>query len=242
MMIPRISYFSLVIEKVSRHFSRSVDESSRDGKDLWLEFDGQALKLHWPVGLLWDLIDPRVSEKSLPWNLTLHFSKFPEEQLVRCSNQKSMEAMFIAYIKEADQLKHRGDVMSHLLERDHKALVSGFFNSKFDQFWSINRKLMDFGTVNTFRFIPLRLYLVSHQGKFINKLVKPLTQEGEPVKLFDYLTSIINSLNIDDKTLANSKFITHGICIPSETTLIWMSCHLSYPDNFVHLIIDTSPN
>lgn len=241
-MVPRISYFSLVMDKVVRHFSRSLDEANRDGKDLWLDFDGQALKLHWPVGLLWDLIDPKVSEKSLPWNLTLHFSNFPEDKLVRCSNQKAMEAMFIAYIKEADQLKHRGDIMSNLLEKDHKALLSGFVNSKFDQFWSINRKLMDFGTTNSFRFIPMRLYLISEHGKFITKLVKPLTQEGDPVKLFDFLNSIISSLNIDSKTLADSKLITHGISIPFETPLIWMSCHLSYPDNFIHLIIQTNTN
>ena len=30
---------------------------------------------------------------------------------------------------------------------------------------------------------------------------------------------------------------THGITPPLETPLQWMSEHLSYPDNFLHLIV-----
>lgn len=33
---------------------------------------------------------------------------------------------------------------------------------------------------------------------------------------------------------------THGIIPPLETPLQWMSEHLSYPDNFLHLIVVTS--
>ena len=31
--------------------------------------------------------------------------------------------------------------------------------------------------------------------------------------------------------------IVHGVDIPLETPLQWMSEHLSYPDNFLHLCI-----
>jgi len=34
--------------------------------------------------------------------------------------------------------------------------------------------------------------------------------------------------------------MTHGIEPPWETPLQWMSEHLSYPDNFLHLCVQTS--
>lgn len=33
---------------------------------------------------------------------------------------------------------------------------------------------------------------------------------------------------------------THGIIPPLETPLQWMAEHMSYPDNFLHLIVVTS--
>lgn len=33
-------------------------------------------------------------------------------------------------------------------------------------------------------------------------------------------------------------FRTHGIDLHEETQLQWMSEHLSYPDNFLHLSVD----
>ena len=35
--------------------------------------------------------------------------------------------------------------------------------------------------------------------------------------------------------------VIHGIDIPLETPLQWISEHLSYPDNFLHLCIRYSP-
>lgn len=43
-MVPRISYFPLVIDKVIKHFSRFITEMKNNGLDLWLEFEGQPLK------------------------------------------------------------------------------------------------------------------------------------------------------------------------------------------------------
>lgn len=35
----------------------------------------------------------------------------------------------------------------------------------------------------------------------------------------------------------SAKVFTHGICIPNDTPIQWMSEHMSYLDNFLHLII-----
>ena len=46
-------------------------------------------------------------------------------------------------VKESDQLKHGGKVVSSMQKKDHSQLWQGLQNDKFDQFWAVNRRLME---------------------------------------------------------------------------------------------------
>lgn len=52
---------------------------------MWIEFNGQPIKWHFPIGVLFDIF--MGNEPQLPWNLTVHFDKFPEADIFRCSNK-----------------------------------------------------------------------------------------------------------------------------------------------------------
>lgn len=68
-------------------------------------------------------------------------------------------------LKEADFLKHRGQVMQNMQKKDHDQLWQGLMNDKFDQFWALNRRLMEQGadSESDFKYIPVRCYNeVSH--------------------------------------------------------------------------------
>ena len=62
------TYFPIVTEKIERHFVKDVDKAQID--EIWLEHEGQPLKWHYPVGLLYDLY---AQDSQLPWNVTVHF-------------------------------------------------------------------------------------------------------------------------------------------------------------------------
>lgn len=61
-------------------------------------------------------------------------------------------------LKEADVLKHRGQVVSRMQKKDHNQLWLGLVNDKFDQFWSVNRRLMEPTSEDGFKYIPIRCY------------------------------------------------------------------------------------
>lgn len=61
-------------------------------------------------------------------------------------------------LKEADVLKHRGQVVSRMQKKDHNQLWLGLVNDKFDQFWSVNRRLMEPISEDGFKYIPIRCY------------------------------------------------------------------------------------
>lgn len=133
-------------------------------------------------GVLYELTK---QDDELPWTITIHFSKFPEEILFRCPNRykstawdfciwneeyfifkfciyfsfrEIVESHFMSCLKEADVLKHRGQVVSRMQKKDHNQLWLGLVNDKFDQFWSVNRRLMEPTSEDGFKYIPIRCY------------------------------------------------------------------------------------
>ncbi|KAL5105337.1 Autophagy protein 5 [Taenia crassiceps] len=172
MLVPRVTYFPLVLEKTvlqfrtylqgkflrSRTRSRSdlTDDSSpahsaeesrptKNDLDYWLSYDGVPLKWHYPVGLLFDLYG---SPNNLPWEITVHFGDYPTDILLAPPVSRSaIEAIFLATLKEADQLKHRGregpgPIFDELLPEDQHRLWNGLLQHRFDLFWSINKRFM----------------------------------------------------------------------------------------------------
>lgn len=301
MMVSRVTYFPLVLDKVVKYFYRFVDQTKDTTNNMWLDYDGQPIKSHHPVGLSWDLFG---CSSDLPWRLILHFSKFPSEELVRCNTKDSIEVNFMACIKEADALKHKGSVIRNLVKKECNQLWSGLVNDKFDQFWQVNKKLMERTDNELFKSIPFRLYFPDYT--YVQKIVKPCTTErhifchreksASPIlnsmpTMQDYDKDVIKFMHIDcansntnelrwttildiiqasfsdkindllispvrgneglrdldsndtkqcTKDLIDVKdfryrFLTHGVEIPFDAPLQWLSENMSYPDNFLHI-------
>ena len=69
--------------------------------------------------------------------------------------------------------------MALMQERDHNQLWLGLSHDKFDQFWSVNRKLMEYTSEEGFRHIPFRLYALDlgSSRPFLQFLIKPVENE-----------------------------------------------------------------
>ncbi|XP_047514442.1 autophagy protein 5 isoform X2 [Pieris napi] len=210
---------------MKRHFLRYISQENADN-EMWMDYNGQPLKWHYPIGFLYDLYcgnDPQT-----PWTLTVHFSKFPGNILLHCPNKDVVEAHYMSTVKEADVLKHRGQIMSAMQKKDHNQLWLGLQNDKFDQFWAINRRLMEaHGDNDGFKHIPIRIY--SEDGTCTQRLISPKNIDGSR-KIIQQLISEL----YPEKPV---KLRTHGITIPLDTPLQWLSEHLSYPDNFLHVCV-----
>ncbi|XP_046403770.1 autophagy protein 5 [Ischnura elegans] len=252
LMVPRLSYFPLVTDKVRKHFSRHIQPERRDA-EMWLDFNGQPLKWHYPIGLLFDL---QGNDISLPWNITVHFDKFPEAEILHCPSREAVESHFMSTVKEADALKHRGQVAGSMQKKEHNQLWMGLQNDKFDQFWSVNRRLMEVGSTGgggggsatvgggaidegsshrpCFRFIPFRCYMPSLDVPYRQRPVRPCTDDGRSRTLGELLEEVFP----EEKGQATQtvRVVTHGVEPPKEVPLQWLSEHLSYPDNFLHLV------
>lgn len=310
MMVPRVTYFPIVLDRVVKYFNRFMDPNKSTNDDMWLDYDGQPIKWQHPIGLSWDLFG---SSCDLPWRLMLHFSSFPKKDLVRCNTKSAIKTNFMSSIKEADSLKHKGNVIRNIVEKDQNQLWSSLCNDKFDQFLSINKRLMERIDNELFRYIPYRLYFPDYT--YVQKIVKPCTiephifcdfekQESNSSKrsstqlpiIYDSefviskahkcshstteiektskrncehrFSTLLDLIHISFKdrlddlvTVSKAqereespseaggnpkaslidvrhfkyRFLSHGIEIPFDAPLHWLSENMSYPDNFLHI-------
>ncbi|VDD76110.1 unnamed protein product [Mesocestoides corti] len=171
-LVPRVTYFPLVLDKIVRqlysqtqsisssvahHTSNSdltgenspsqtnTEAANKAVSSYWLAFDNIPLKWHYPVGLLFDMFG---SPSRLPWEISIHFDDYPSDILLAPPVSRSaIESIFLATLKEADQLKHRGPggqgpVFGRLLPQDQRNLWNGLLQHRFDLFWSINKRFM----------------------------------------------------------------------------------------------------
>jgi autophagy-related protein 5 len=255
LMLARQSYFPCIIEKIQRYYSTYYKENLNDTTNsinlanLWLEYESIPLKWHYPIGVLYDLYTSSLPSTSspLPWQITVHLSKFPESEIIRFPDKESIEAHYMSTLKEADALKHKGQIIGDMQKRDHKQLWNSLFQDKYDAFWNINNRLMSYtDNLQYFRYIPFRIYILDKP--FIQKLFSPFDSEDEKgLTLNDLLhfalnheahcEQLANEKKILNTNIHDYRVIIHGVEPPVNTPVQWLSEHFSYPDNFLHICL-----
>ena len=121
---PRLSYLPFLLPRLHAFFISSLIDPDVIPYDGWFSFEEVPLKWQYPLGLLYDLFsglspsqasgmdvhDHSSSDDTmgqLPWRLTLHFTNWPEQSLVRPDAEgKMLHDAFINSVKEADFLRN----------------------------------------------------------------------------------------------------------------------------------------
>jgi autophagy-related protein 5 len=76
------------------------------------------------------------------------------------------------------------------------------------------------------------MHFQSSKKSFHQILVKPANEDSAELSVNDAI-----KLAFPDENLEKTKFLTHGILLPLETPLNWLSRNLAYGDNFVHIVL-----
>ena len=252
LMLSRHLYFPCFLEKIYRYYSIYFKENVNDLlNNIWLEYESIPLKWHYPIGVLYDLYTSSLSLSStashLPWQITVHFSKFPEHELIRFPDKESIEGYYMSTLKEADALKHKGQIIGDMQKREHKQLWNSLLQDKYEAFWNINVKLMSYTEhLHYFRYIPFRIYILDKP--IIQKLISPYDTEHEKWLTLNDLVQyslnheaqcehLANEKKILNRNIHDYRIIIHGVQPPLHTPIQWLSEYFSYPDNFLHICL-----
>ncbi|KAL5483676.1 hypothetical protein EMCRGX_G020081 [Ephydatia muelleri] len=253
MLVRRVTYFSMFYEKLEKLFAKET--SAAVGDEMWLSSEEIPLKWHYPVGVLYDLYG-----NHLPWNITVHFKNFPEDEILHCQGNEPVKTYFVSKLKEADYLKHKLEVFKELTQEDTAQLWHGFLQDQYSEFWGVNKKFMlnSRSVSEPFKNIPFCIY---REGQPVfQKLIASVVaqsaaadnnKEAEVQNQLQRQQTLEDLLRLYDSNLSFTQesgehcplvHFIHGIEVPLSVPLQWLSENMSYPDNFLHICIVPKTN
>jgi autophagy-related protein 5 len=208
--------------------------------DIFYSYRGLPLKWHYPIGLLYDLLSDGSAEM-LPWGIAVHFyDPFPVQTIIRMLTHDSPRETFMATVKQADYIRCGGSSRSYmamLSKSDQSRLWDGLWSDNFERFWQANSKLLQ-QQRQAFN-IPLRIYqtpLIDSAMNWpppIQELVSSTRTDGKETTVGDLLESVTPV----EKRPAAAAAVLHGVEIPLETPLCWLSENCAYADGFLHVVL-----
>lgn len=93
-------------------------------------------------------------------------------------------------------------------------ILCTFLSDKFDQFWAINRKLMECLPEEGFKFIPFRIHFPCQPS--LQRLIKPQTDDGRKVTLEELLQEFLPSVVTEGALL---RFVSLRVFMNSGTSI-----------------------
>lgn len=240
---PRISYFALLTAKIKRYFTDlAMDPSTIDDSSIWYDFEGVPLKWQYPIGLLFDLNSgyrpDDATRDLLPWQITIHFSKYPAEKLFKSYVVEGTQDAFMSSVKEADYLRTgSAKRIISLSKNDQTALWDGLAKDDFDKYWSVANKIVQTDT-SLPKNIPLRIYLPD-SAPVVQEPLPPLdVATTQPHTLGSALHALLPELFPSTTRTLLAYPVLHGIIPPLDSPILWLSQNLAYPDGCLHIVIN----
>ncbi|KAF9893580.1 hypothetical protein FE257_010892 [Aspergillus nanangensis] len=276
---PRVSYLPSLLSRLRAFYSATLIEPNSQAHDGWFSFEGVPLKWHLPVGLLYDLYagaDPASkgsggnsddanwaadsTDDPLPWQLTVHFSDWPDEELVRLdADGMVMNDAFINSVKEADFLRNgtAKGIMS-LSKEDSSGLWRSVQDVDLPSFQRISNILLP-SPNQPFRNIPIRIFLPlppdsgSPSLKVFQSPVPPnlptsnmaasqailsrASATPQPQTLGSVLHTLLPNLFPSRRTPVLAKPVLHGAALPMSAPIEEVVRSSAYGDGWVYLVI-----
>jgi hypothetical protein len=99
--------------------------------------------------------------------------------------------------------------------------------TNFNEFWEVNCKLNDRSLEN----IPVRI-CYPNKPSLLRSIPTTGNEESEHT-----LLSMLQDILQDKFNPGQLKIVIQGICVPYDTSLIWLSQHCCHPDGFLYICI-----
>ncbi|KAL5361008.1 autophagy protein 5 [Aspergillus floccosus] len=268
---PRISYLPSLLPRLHAFFSSSLIEPNSQPHDGWFSFEGVPLKWHLPLGLLYDLYagadpaskgggagsDDETADNPLPWRLVVHFSDWPDEELVRLdADGMVMHDAFINSVKEADFMRNgTAKKIMTLSKEDSSGLWKSVQDVDLPSFQRISNILLPPPT-QPFRNVPIRFFLPLSPDsgapslKVLQSPLPPMlppssmaasqatiSRTPQPQTLGTALHALLPNLFPSRRTPVLAKPVLHGAALPMSAPVEEVVRSSAYGDGWVYIVV-----
>ncbi|EEH35402.1 autophagy-related protein 5 [Paracoccidioides lutzii Pb01] len=195
--------------------------------------------------------------KPIPWRLQVHFSDWPDQELVRLdADGRVIHDAFINSVKEADFVRNgTAKGIMTLSKEDSSGLWQAVQDHNFTNFQRISNILIP-SPPNQFRNIPLRIFLPSPPNsatpslKVIQSLFPPTIQpstsqsgapgrptQSQPQTVGSSLNSLLPSLFPSKRIPVLAKPVLQGAVVPLIATLEEVVRVAGYADGWLAIVV-----
>jgi len=239
----RLAYVPLLFNDVYEHFKTCLPPRLGQAYEIWFDYDGTALKWHYPVGVLCDLLVG--SEAPMPLDLTVHFQGGDASRdLLPFAGIGDMQKAVMSAFRQAVFLQHGSAAPFMRLPNQHQTqLWDSIAKSDLEAFSKIQRQLLC-PSLAKCKSLSIRLHLYGPPHMTLLHPAPPLEDEegAPPCSLRGFLRKAIPPLLDAHGALREGvEIITHGVSVPLDTPLFWLALNAAYLDHFVHLIARVPP-
>lgn len=232
------------------------------------------MKWHYPLGLLYDLYSgaapadamatrrgDAVGAETLPWNLTIHYTDFPADQLFQLDAEgRVLLDAYINSVKEADFIRNgTAKAVMSLSKSDSSSLWKAVEEHDLPLFNTVNNKLLN-PPGSMLRHVPIKAYLPTsshaqatdtanneqdtgddepHAGsvRVVQSLVAPMNPARQLVTLGAALNEMLPSVFPSRRNPVLACPVLHGAVLPLSATMEDLGRAASYTDGFLHVVI-----
>ncbi|OQR94624.1 hypothetical protein ACHHYP_01036 [Achlya hypogyna] len=221
-MIPRVSSLLAATDNVIDHF-KDVAPPMFSTHSVWFSYNDRPLKWQLPFGVLYDLY----AESKLPWEITVHFQRYPTQQLLPCESLDAVEIHFMNSFKQALYLLYGSTKwIMNLPQQKQAQLWEGVMKNNYSLFESVQSELVP--PSEPLRHIPVRLVLPSEP------MVQLPIAHGKAELA---TTAHVLAYLVPDLALQAHRILVHGIDVALDVAIAELYDAYAYPDGFLYLTV-----
>lgn len=210
-------------------------------KDLNFSVNGQVVKWHLPIGIIYDSFIKKGDEKSFkPLTIEAKFKDFPEGKVMRCDSKDIVKYNFKHAFKESCYITHENTLLVQRNLNIHENIINSIIqgdHAMYGELMNIVRNDFDQWKSYPFKFITKQLrvfccFLSVESAHTFNDVLSSIKEK--------LTKSRIKAGEFDDAitSIENNKILFHGIHIPPETPLKEFAVSMIYPDGFLYGLIE----
>lgn len=237
----RLSYLPLISRPARETFELAAPDVGAGG--VWFEHDGQALRWHVPLGVLYDLHGVR----ELPFKITVRFQGFPTKaNLIPLGNELDVEKTFFHSLKQAASLRFgSARRVMDLPVHGQESFWEGIVLSDLDTVARIRDALTmpSPGDAAT-QQVPLRVLVVDRDEPPVLTTARVYQWSVPWSESLTLKEAVRITLDASDKSIEDGQkfeFIVQGVRPPGDAPVVEVCQEMCAHDLFLYVVVEINP-
>eukprot|EP00659_Diplonema_papillatum_P011480 gene11480-17660_t len=246
-LVPRVGYLSFYLPEIRIHLQHAAAQAD---SELWLSYDANgkspSVPWHYPVGVIFDqllLRENKETEEMLPLALSVHFTSYPDPNMISLKDEKETMALFSQHLKQAHVLRYNTtNAVTNLPMPQWNDLQLAIKDCNYAKYATVRTQL------RRSESDMIKLPILLHYNDVVWTRAFKTAQGDMTYTLARFLKEVLpNVFNFTDAelqaehplNLPSTRLLVQGVSPALATPLVWLAEYMAHPDGFLHINIRT---